>query len=160
MEIAIRDWVRADSSTIAAHWIAAYRQAGPDDRPLRHDAERVLAVWVKDRQRDRGTLGHVAESEGEFAGFAIGRVVDWGTEPPILKPVRVGVIEAVYVSEPFRRLGVGTGLVEHIRNQLESRGVVRLETSYETGDAAAAQMWGKIGFRSQIQMASLLVGTR
>ena len=160
MEIAIRNWVRSDAATIAMHWITAVRAGSTDEGALRHDAEAVLAGWVVGRVRDRGTLGYVAECNGEFGGFGLGRVADWDTEPPILKPVRVGVIEAIYVCEPVRRLGVGIRLVEHLRTRLEARGAARIETSIEAGDEAATRMWGKMGFTSRIEMASADVERR
>ena len=153
MEIAIRDWQASDFKGIASLWLAAYGRDAPADAPLRHDADRVLTRWLSDRFRDRKSFGYVAERNGDFAGFALGRIGEWESNPPILKRRRVGLIDVVYVLDVHRRAGVATLLVQSVIERAEVAGATAMETTFETGDPSAAGLWRKMGFKPWIERA-------
>ena len=153
MRIAIRDWFRSDLANIGALWRKAYEEVRLPEMPLRRDAKSTLNDWLSDRLRDRAGFGYVAEVDDDFAGFLLGRVGDWESDPPILKVRRVGIIDVLYVAEDYRRRGVATRLVERAIERCETRGVRSLETTFETNDPAAATMWKKLGFVSWIERA-------
>ena len=146
MKISIRTWLRSDFATISAHWLTAYRHVALPDAPLKSDALGALQDWLADRFRDRGATGYIAEIEGEFAGFLLGRVGRWESDPPIVKARRVGLIDVVYVVEGHRRCGVGTLLVEQMIERAESYGATVVETTFEVSNPSASAMWGNLDF--------------
>ena len=153
MEIAIRDWQPSDFERIASLWLAAYKSVALPDAPLRNDAKRVLNQWLSDRFRDRKSLGYIGERDGDFAGFVLGRVGDWESDPPILKRRRVGMIDVVYVLEAHRRSGVATSLVQNVIQRAEVRGATALETSFEIVNEPATRLWSNLGFKPWIERA-------
>jgi GNAT superfamily N-acetyltransferase len=153
MGIAIRDWQRSDFERIASLWLSAYARASLPDAPLRSDANRVLTEWLGDRFRDRRSLGYVGEREGEFAGFVLGRIGEWESDPPILKRRRIGLIDVVYVLEGHRRYGVASALVQFVIERARARGATALETSFETANEPATRLWLNLGFKLWIERA-------
>ena len=153
MEIAIRDWTPSDFEPIGSSWLAAYQRVAPPDAPLRHNAERVMKEWLKDRFHDRRAVGFVAEADREFAGFLLGRIGEWESDPPILKVRRIGLIDVVYVREGHRRNGIGTRLVRHVIESAELRGAKALETTFEVSNDPAVRLWHSLGFVPWIERA-------
>ena len=145
MEIAIRDWQPSDFERIGSLWLAAYERVALPDAPLRQDADRVLTQWLSDRFRDRKALGYVGERDGDFAGFVLGRIGEWESDPPILKRRRVGLIDVVYVLEAHRRFGVATRLVQNVIERAEVRGATALETTFEIISEPATGLWWSLG---------------
>ncbi len=156
MEIGVRDWQPSDFERISSLWLGAYARVALADAPVRDDAGRVLTRWLSDRFRDRQSLGYVGEREGDFAGFVLGRIGDWESDPPILKRRRVGLIDVVYVLESHRRLGVATRLVQYVIERAEVRGATALETTFEIINEPANGLWWSQGFKPWIARAYLL----
>ena len=148
MENAIRSWTESDVEPIVEAWIASLQDGVREDVKLRQNPDRALRRWLLERLRQPETFGFVAERGHDLAGFLLGRVTTWESEPPILAPRRLGVIDVVYVAEPARRRGIGSKLVEEALAYAARRGVSVVETTYETGNPDAARMWKKLGFRS------------
>ena len=147
MENAIRNWVETDLELIVAAWLTSLQDLARGDLELRHDPDRRLRRWLLERLKQPEAFGLVAETGGDLAGFLLGRITSWESEPPILVPRSTGVIDVVYVAEPARRRGVGSQLVEEALAYAARRGVSVVETTYETGNLDAAGMWKKLGFR-------------
>ncbi len=95
----------------------------------------------------------MAEREGDFAGFLLGRIGEFESDPPILKRRRVGLIDVVYVVESHRRSGVATRLVRYVSDRMEIRGARALETTFEVFNEPAARLWSHLGFRPWVQRA-------
>ena len=153
MEIAIRDWQRSDLAEIGTHWLGAYDRVALPDAPLKHNAPNLMKSWLLDRFRDRKTLGYIAEVQGAFAGFLLGRVGLWESEPPVVRARRIGLIDVVYVAEAHRRRGVGTLLVRRMLDRARRQGANTVETTFEVANPAAVAMWQKLGFTPWIQRA-------
>ena len=159
MENAIRKWTDSDVEPIVEAWIASLHDGGREDVKLRQNPDRALRRWLLERLKQPETFGLVAESEDDLAGFLMGRVTTWESEPPILAPRRIGVIEVVWVAERARRRGVGSKLVEEALAYAARRGVSVVETTYETGNPEAARMWKKLGFRPWMESVCRPTGT-
>ena len=69
--------------------------------------------WLNSRFRQTQSLGLIAEVDHDIAGFLIGRIDDWESIPPLIESRRIGIIDALYVSEKFRRQGTGRLLIDH-----------------------------------------------
>lgn len=113
---------------------------------LTSDADRRLMEWLSSRFQDPSAFGIIAEHETERAGFLLGRVDLWESEPPILKPRKMGMIDAVYVADRFRRRGIATLLIEHATEIIRDRNAVAVETVYEASGAAPHEIWRRAGF--------------
>ena len=119
MENAIRNWTDSDVEAIVEAWIASLQDGVREDLKLRQNPDRALRRWLFERLKQPETFGLVAERGHDFAGFLIGRVTTWESEPPILAPRRICVIDVVYVAEPARRQGVGSKRVPGMARQLK-----------------------------------------
>jgi GNAT superfamily N-acetyltransferase len=146
MEINIRLWTRTDFSDIQLAWLAYCQTGARSDMQLRPDAGSAMKQWLASRFRQPHTLGFVAEIDGAFAGFLIGRVNDWESVPPVIEPRRIGIIDAVYVNEPFRRRGVATRLIARAVEEMRGAKAIAVETIYDAWNDASASAWHRAGF--------------
>ncbi|MBI4473536.1 MAG: GNAT family N-acetyltransferase [Acidobacteria bacterium] len=110
------------------------------------NADRAMADWLRSRFRDSGSFGIVAESDGRPAGFLIGRIDLWESAPPILEPRKMGIIDAIYVVDEFRRRRIATMMIERAMEIMRSRNAVAVETTYDAWSDASAETWRRAGF--------------
>jgi GNAT superfamily N-acetyltransferase len=113
---------------------------------LRPDANLAMKKWLAERFHDPATLGMIAETEGNIAGFLIGRIGDWESVPPLIERRRIGIIDAVHVTERFRRHGVGSHLIDRAVQQMRNANAVAVETIYDAWNDASAAAWHRAGF--------------
>ena len=146
MEINIREWTRADLGTIQFRWLDYCRTAARSDMQLKAGAEDALTRWLMTRFRQSSSIGYVAAGDNTIAGFLIGRVDDWESVPPVIESRRIGIIDAVYVGEEFRRHGIASQLIHHAVQKMQEANVVAVETIYEAWNEASAQTWHRAGF--------------
>jgi len=146
MEINVRDWNREDLPQIQRAWLGYFKNVARSDMHLRPDAETTMKQWLNTRFRQVNGLGLVAETHGVIAGFLIGRIDDWESVPPVIEPRRIGIIDAVYVSENFRRQGIGTQLIDRAIGTMRAAKAVAVETIYDAWNDASAQAWHRAGF--------------
>jgi GNAT superfamily N-acetyltransferase len=146
MEISIREWDRKDLFKIQSKWLDYCRTAARSDMRLKPDFESAMAEWLMVRFRQSSSIGYVAEILDAFAGFIIGRINDWESVPPVIERRRIGIIDAVYVTEQFRRQGIGAQLIHRAIQRMEQANVVAVETIYEAWNDASAATWHRAGF--------------
>ena len=146
MEINIRVWKVSDSEKILISWLEFCRTAARSDMQLKPDSTRVLRQWLHSRLREPGSIGFVAEQDGKFAGFLIGRIDEWESNPPVLEPRKMGIIDAVYVDEDFRHTGIGARLVQHALEVMRQHHAVAVETIYDAWSDASGALWREAGF--------------
>lgn len=146
MEIAVRDWRRENLAPVGKEWLSFCLQAVRSDMKLKQSPEKLLAEWLRERFRDSTSLGLIAECDGEFAGFLLGRIEMWECVPLIVQPRKLAIIDAVYVREQFRRFTVAASLIERSLAQAVRRNAVVVETTYEAASEASVRMWALAGF--------------
>ena len=146
MEIKIREWNREDLPQIQRTWLDYCRKVARSDMQLRSNAESAMKQWLSVRFRQPSSMGLVAETHGVVAGFLIGRIDDWESVPPVIEPRRIGIIDAVYVTEPFRKQGIGSRLIERATQTMKDGNALAVETIVDAGNDAAAQAWRRAGF--------------
>lgn len=151
MELTIRDWTREDVSDIGALWLDALGESDLAGMTLRRDVAARLRSWLLQRYRDRGSIGRVAEADSAFAGFVLGRVGEWESLPPIVRPQKLGVIDVVCVRTDVRNQGIGGRLVSDALDRMALRGAERIETAQEIANPAASRLWARMGFRPSLQ---------
>ncbi|HYR90461.1 MAG TPA: GNAT family N-acetyltransferase [Terriglobia bacterium] len=146
MEISIREWQSQDLSGIQAAWLDFCRNAARSDMSLKSDSERTMTAWLNSRFKDHEALGFIAETMDAQAGFLIGRIGHWESVPPVVEPRKMGIIDAVYVNERFRRQGIGRRLVERSLQTMRERHAVAVETIYEAWSEPSSELWQGAGF--------------
>ena len=146
MQINIRNWEISDLLTIQKAWLDFCRTPARPDMRLKPDSEAAMRKWLLLRFTEPASLGFIAEKEGSWAGFLIGRVDRCESIPPIVEPRRIGIIDAVYVAEEFRLLRVGTGLVDRALEVMRERGATTVETIHDASSPASSALWGRAGF--------------
>ena len=146
MEINIRAWNRDDLLQIRDVWLDYCRNAARSDMRLKPDADSAMKQWLGDRFQQPHSLGFVAETEGVVAGFLIGRVDDWESVPPVIQSRRIGMIDAVYVREHYRRQGIGRHLIDRAVTAMRAVNAVAVETVYEAWNDASSAAWHRAGF--------------
>lgn len=146
MEISIRDWNREDLAQIQRAWLDYCRQVARSDMRLKTNSETAMMQWLTNRFRQPSSLGFVAERDGSVAGFLIGRIDDWESVPPVLESRRIGIIDAVYVNEQFRRQGIGNQLIERAIQRMRDANAIAVETIYDAWNDASTQTWHRAGF--------------
>jgi GNAT superfamily N-acetyltransferase len=146
MEINIREWDRQDLLKIQRAWLRYFKSVARSDMHLRPDAAAAMKEWLSARYRQKNSLGLVAEFNDMIAGFLIGRIDDWESVPPVIEIRRIGMIDAVYVAENYRRQGIGTQLIDTAIAKMRSAKAVAVETTYDAWNDASAQAWHRAGF--------------
>jgi GNAT superfamily N-acetyltransferase len=146
MEINIRQWQHQDLTNIQRTWLDHCQNLTRSDLTPAQNARSAMKDWLDARFAERDSFGLVAEANHEFGGFLIGRINDWESSPPIIKPRRIGVIEAVYVTAALRRQGVAGLLVDAAIERMRAANAVAVETIYDERDDAAAGLWHHAGF--------------
>ena len=68
-------------------------------------------------------------------------------------PPRTGSINTLFVSEPWRRRGIGAELVKSLCRFFASRGVEDICVRYVTENAEATRFWSELGFQPRIVTA-------
>ena len=146
MEITVREWGRYDLSQIQQAWLQHFQGVARSDMQVRPDADSAMKQWLAARFRQPNSVGFVAETNRIVAGFLIGRIDDWESIPPVIKPRRIGIIDAVYVSEQFRREGIGSRLIDTAIEKMRAANAIAVETIYDAWNDASAHAWHRAGF--------------
>jgi ribosomal protein S18 acetylase RimI-like enzyme len=89
---------------------------------------------------------YVAEVEGRVVGLIAGIVKDWvKADLPWLVPHKEGEIEDLFVSDEYRRQGVGTKLVEKITEWFKNEGCSVISVGTEAANERACLFYQKCG---------------
>jgi ribosomal protein S18 acetylase RimI-like enzyme len=88
-------------------------------------------------------LAVVAVSEEQIVGYAVGRI---SMLPGFFERRRRGYIHDVVTREPFRRRGIGTGLVDALLEWMRAGGVTTVELTVSTRNHDAVRFWSRRGF--------------
>jgi GNAT superfamily N-acetyltransferase len=146
MEINIRKWTRDDLTQIHKAWLAYCRAVARSDMHISSDADTALMKWLTSRFRQPTAMGFVAEANGAVAGFLTARIDDWESVPPVIESRRIGIIDALYVADEFRRQGIGTQLIDRAIDAMKKGNAVAVETIYDAWNDASAGTWHRAGF--------------
>ena len=88
----------------------------------------------------------VAEADGEIAAYASAMIADITTE--MFQPLRCGLLADIYVSELYRRRGLGRALVERLCLWFRDQEVSHFEWHVSARNQAAMAFWEAIGGRA------------
>ncbi len=146
MEINIRDWTRNDLSEILGLWLRVWPDAARSDMKLKADPKALMTNWLLSRFKEPSAFGFVAEEGPKFAGFLMGRIDRWESVPPVIEPRKLGIIDALYVDERFRRRGIATSLIDRAIRTSKDRDAAAIETIYDLSNEVSAETWRRAGF--------------
>jgi len=100
---------------------------------------------------DEDAIAFVAQDNGgDLVGMITGRV-DMSDR---YVPSTAGIIGLLFVSELWRRQGVGAGLVRKLCQFFASRNIEAVSVRYVVENDEAVQFWNKLGFQPIIITAS------
>lgn len=94
---------------------------------------------------DDETLGIMAEVDGAAAGYLVGRM----REPVDARPIRVAVLEAMYVQLEHRRRGIGAALVGEFRGWASQQNAIRLSVTAYAANIDAIRFYEREGFSAR-----------
>jgi GNAT superfamily N-acetyltransferase len=146
MEINIRKWTRDDLEHIHKAWLGYCRTVARSDMQIRSDADATMMKWLTSRFRQPSAMGFVAEADGAVVGFLTARIDDWESVPPVIESRRIGIIDAVYVAEEFRRQGIGAQLIGRAIESMRDANAIAVETIYDAWNDASTRAWHRAGF--------------
>jgi len=108
--------------------------------PAEDGAERYAARirWSVD---DNHVQTFVAEDEGKLVGYVFGTVVD--LLPETFKDERAGILGDIYVAADKRGTGVGTALVQAMKDWFKLRGVSHYELHVAAMNKQGIRFWEK-----------------
>ena len=108
--------------------------------PAGDGAERYAARirWSVD---DNHVQTFVAEDEGRLVGYVFGTVVD--LLPETFKDERAGILGDIYVTADKRGTGVGTALVQAMKDWFKLRGVSHYELHVAAMNEQGIRFWEK-----------------
>lgn len=142
----IRPAAPGDGPALFGMWQKAREHNALVDRrivPVPVSQPEFLAQFEETIAR-RQSAAFVAEINGQLAGFISGGVE---ANPPDRLPERHATIGYLYVSEQFRRRGVGRALFEAVaRWARNTDGISHFEMTVMAADTEAAAFWRSIGF--------------
>ncbi|GAB5490263.1 MAG: hypothetical protein Phog2KO_04780 [Phototrophicaceae bacterium] len=140
----IRPVKTEDVDAVGKLWfeLVTYHQDLSDMMPIPAEdgAERYSARirWSVD---DNHVQTFVAEDEGEIVGYVYGTVVD--LLPEMFKDERAGIVGDIYVTGKKRGTGVGTALMETMKNWFKLRGVTHYEWYVAAMNEQGIRFWEK-----------------
>lgn len=140
----IRPVKTEDVDAVGKLWfeLVTYHQDLSDMMPIPAEdgAERYSARirWSVD---DNHVQTFVAEDEGEIVGYVYGTVVD--LLPEMFKDERAGIVGDIYVTGKKRSTGVGTALMETMKNWFKLRGVTHYEWYVAAMNEQGIRFWEK-----------------
>jgi GNAT superfamily N-acetyltransferase len=146
MGIKCREWNPNDLLQIQNVWLDYCRNAARSDMRLKEDSEKTMRHWLAKRFQQRNAIGFVAEADEAFAGFILGRIDDWESIPPVIESRRIGIVDALYVVETFRKQGIGGLLIDRATHVMKANNAIAIETIYDAWNDAAVQVWQRAGF--------------
>src|SRR5215475_14826772 len=146
ININVRKWTRDDLSQIHKAWLDYCRTVARSDMRIRSDADSAMLRWLTSRFRQPATLGFVADMDGIVVGFLTARIDDWESVPPVIESRRIGIIDAVYVSDEFRRQGIGGQSIDRAIEAMRTANAIAVETIYDAWNEASTQAWHRAGF--------------
>lgn len=142
VKIVVRSATANDADAIAQMWQALvefHTKIDPDLPPEAPNGARRYARRILERIDDPLTRVFVAEVDGNLAGYVLGVVVD--LVPEMFSQEPSGFLADIYVSDAYRRAGVGGALVRALTDWFNSRGLKYFEWHVSAQNAAGVAFW-------------------
>ncbi len=150
-EIMIRLALETDAERIGKLWTEMVLYHHQFDDTTFRAAENGAALYsrsIRDRLQDPKARILVVEKRGEIVGYVSGVIADITTE--MFEPLRCGLLSDIYISEAYRRQGLGRQLVERLCLWFRHQDVTHFEWHVSARNRAALAFWQAIGGETTI----------
>lgn len=140
----IRPVKREEVDEIGKLWfeLVTYHRDLSDTMPIpAEDGAERYAARIRWSVDDNHVQTFVAEDEGKLIAYVYGTVVD--LLPEMFKDERAGIIGDIYVSAEKRGTGVGTALVQAMKDWFKLRGVSHYEWHVAAMNEQGIRFWEK-----------------
>ena len=142
-------------------WQCDVRRLVPGDAPIFHQLNQLFAVAFGEADKDQATRPTAAYLERllqtqhviPLVAFADGKIVGGLVAYELDKfeqERREIYIYDLAVQEDFRRRGVATALIQHLRDIARKRGAWVIYVQADYGDEAAIALYTKLGEREDV----------
>lgn len=152
----IRQARRSDEAALGRMWYELLRAQGELDARFT-PSEDALERWRNDFRSWLERLSrriYVAEADGEVRGFVTAE--QWA--PPPVFDDRPGVfINELYVAPDYRRAGIGTRLVDAVKEWAEELGVHQVRAAVVARNEGGAAFWRSIGAEAVSQTFAIVL---
>ncbi|MCX8038604.1 MAG: GNAT family N-acetyltransferase [Candidatus Sumerlaeia bacterium] len=154
--VSIRPAVPDDLDAIVALWTAMMREHEEFDPRIRlapnadiayrnyayHHIREGAAVFVAE-YLDKQEGGRQATHRRQVVGFALAYVA---RNLPMYQPERYGYLSDLVVAAPWRRCGIGTALLDCVRQRLRREEVAQVQLQVYSKNVAGLGFWRQQGF--------------
>lgn len=153
MTVKIRRATPKDIKDILPVWgqLASYHSALDAAFTPSEQWSREYAAYLRTLMSRDDAIAVVASNDEEIVGYAVGRIT---TLPAFFAARYRGYIHDVYVTEAYRRRGIGRRLVAEILSWLRLHGISMVELTVATRNEAIP-FWESLGFRTYMHQMKL-----
>lgn len=153
-KVAFRPWNRRDIPVLArlARDLYAYIESIDPVWRTSPGAEEHLRSHLLDLFTTRHAMTYVASDGDKIIGFITGSITQ---RPPVILPHRDGLIDNAYVSDRWRRQGIGSRLCRMLLAWFADQGVEEIRIHYQVSNQDALRFWERFGFRPWTTQAHL-----
>ncbi|MEL6404014.1 MAG: GNAT family N-acetyltransferase [Chloroflexota bacterium] len=140
----VRPAKREDADAISELWFAlvSYHRNLSNLMPIpADDGKARYASRIRWSVDDDHVQTFVAEKDGELIGYVYGTVVD--LLPEMFKDEKSGIVGDIFVADAHRSNGVGTALMEVMKDWFRLRGVSHYEWYVAARNEAGIRFWEK-----------------
>ncbi len=117
--------------------------------PIGSDRETMLKALLQDHDR----VVYVADANGLLVGFIELRIF-----PDFVEGAPIAVIQNLIVREAYRRLGIGTGLMEKASEEAKKRSAKEIHVWTESSNEKAIHFYTKHGFERKALLFEKILG--
>ena len=114
---------------------------------FRADADPFTEEEFQELFQNPNRLSLAAELDGELAGFCMMELKR--TSNPILQKKTIAFVEALYISEQYRKLGIGRSLMERAKNLARQNGAGSLQLRVWGFNRSAIDFYQSMGMTLQ-----------
>ncbi len=117
---------------------------------ITEDGKKLLKQKVVNDLADSNIRILLAEVDNDVVGYVQGEV----TQRSEYLPRTVGQVSLIYVTERFRRKGIGRRLLKEVCRFFNANNAEHLTMRYIVGNREAERFWRKLGFEPMITTSS------
>ena len=149
-DLNVREATSADTPAIVSLWreLMDYHAALDPFFRRAEGGEERFAEWVDHQHAAENGIVLVAVADGQVIGYLLGAEIE---HPPVFAERRAGTIYDLAVTDPHRRAGVGSHLLEHALGWFGARGLNRVECRVARANELASSFWRKQGFGAYLE---------
>lgn len=108
------------------------------------NAQKILEESLAKNIKSSNGRIFVAEENDNIIGYLLAFKIN---REEMFKIKKAGLIADIFISEDFRKIGTGEGLVKECFNWFKENGISFVEISVEVSNSGALKFWDKMEFK-------------